>query len=74
MWHVSKGTDDPPQLVDVSPGCPVHNSESLSRKVDYARIEEIVRRVVREELVAARERDEQEAIRKAKAMAEMGPA
>ena len=29
--------------------CPVHNAGSVDRRVDYERIEEIVRRVVREE-------------------------
>ncbi len=36
-------------IKNTDPLCPVHNSQSLDRGVDYEKIEAIVRRVVREE-------------------------
>lgn len=38
-----------PVRVHTEANCPIHNSQSLDRQIDYGRIEEIVRRVVREE-------------------------
>ena len=45
--RIREGED--PRQADTMSNCPVHNSESVDRRIDYARIEDIVRRVVREE-------------------------
>lgn len=48
-WETSNVADRVPHIASANALCPIHNSQSLDRQIDYGRIEEIVRRVVREE-------------------------